>query len=93
MKPKEAVEEIVKRWNAGDHYGARKLFFISQWIIPETPREFLKKKIDFHLNIKKKLHPKVIEYCEWFGGYVVDNGVIVYKSKKYERRMEGNSRL
>ena len=80
MSVQETVKEIVERWNSGEKDSAKKLFFLSQWSLPNKTREVLKQKLGYKLNLKVKVDEKLKECCDKIGGKITEDGIDIYKN-------------
>ena len=79
MNVKEVVAEIVKRYNSGDRVGARKLFMLSKWKLPEKTKDYFYDK--FKINVEITGFAK--EACDIMGGKIIDDfGNTLYEGKK-----------
>jgi len=79
MKGIELVKEIVDRYNKGEVESAKKLFFLSQWSLPNETREVLRQKLEFKLKLNDKVDETLKTCCDKIGGEIKRDGIELYK--------------
>jgi len=79
MSQKSIIEEILKRYNAGEKESARKYFIMSYWMLSEKTREYFEAKF----GTKKEIPKMAKEACDILGGKLYDEkGNLIYKAIK-----------
>ena len=74
MSVEETVKKIIDRYNNGYIDEAKRLFFISQWSLPNETKEALKFKLGMKIKLNVKVDETLKTCCDTIGGKITEDG-------------------